>query len=67
MDRDATIIGYFGATKRGDVVCDGPACIVADPMNEKQFPSSAPQVHGLGKTWMKRGCANQFHKSRPGF
>ena len=29
MDRDATIIGYFGATKRGDVVCDGPACIIA--------------------------------------
>jgi hypothetical protein len=39
MDRDATIIGYFGATKRGDVVCDGPACIVADPMDEKQFPA----------------------------
>lgn len=30
MDRDATIIGYFGASKRGDVVCDGPACIIAD-------------------------------------
>ena len=29
MDRDASIVGYFGATKRGDVVCDGPACIVA--------------------------------------
>ena len=29
MSKDATIIGYFAATKRGDVVCDGPACIIA--------------------------------------
>jgi len=29
MNRDATIIGYFAATSRGDVVCDGPACIIA--------------------------------------
>jgi len=29
MDRNASIVGYFAATKRGDVVCDGPACIVA--------------------------------------
>ncbi|MGK0186089.1 MAG: hypothetical protein ACI9R3_001872 [Verrucomicrobiales bacterium] len=29
MDRDANIIGYFAATKRGDVVCDGAACIIA--------------------------------------
>jgi hypothetical protein len=29
MDRDDVIIGYFGATKRGDVACDGPACIIA--------------------------------------
>jgi len=29
MNRDATIIGYFAASSRGDVVCDGPACIIA--------------------------------------
>ena len=29
MNRDLTIIGYFGATNRGDVVCYGPACIIA--------------------------------------
>ena len=29
MDRDANIIGYFAVTKRGDVVCDGAACIIA--------------------------------------
>lgn len=29
MDRDTTIIGYFAASKRGDVVCEGPACIIA--------------------------------------
>ena len=29
MERDTIIIGYFAATNRGDVVCDGPACIIA--------------------------------------
>ena len=29
MNRDESIIGYFAATSRGDVVCDGPACIIA--------------------------------------
>jgi len=29
MDRHDSIIGYFAATKSGDVVCDGPACIIA--------------------------------------
>ena len=29
MNGDLTVIGYFGATNRGDVVCDGPACIIA--------------------------------------
>jgi hypothetical protein len=29
MNRDETIIGYFAATSLGDVVCDGPACIIA--------------------------------------
>lgn len=29
MEKDATIIGYFGATRQGDVVCDGSACIIA--------------------------------------
>ena len=29
MTNDLTIIGYFAATKHGDVVCDGPACIIA--------------------------------------
>ena len=29
MDRFTTIIGYFAVSKRGDVVCDGPACIIA--------------------------------------
>jgi hypothetical protein len=29
MDRDSIIIGYFAATNRGDVVCDGPACMIA--------------------------------------
>lgn len=28
MERGSTIIGYFAATNRGDVVCDGPACII---------------------------------------
>ena len=29
MNKDETIIGYFAATNRGDVICDGPACIIA--------------------------------------
>lgn len=29
MAREDDIIGYFAATKRGDVACDGPACIIA--------------------------------------
>ena len=29
MEPGATIIGYFAVTNRGDVVCDGPACIIA--------------------------------------
>jgi hypothetical protein len=29
MNKDETIIGYFAATNMGDVVCDGPACIIA--------------------------------------
>ena len=29
MDRNSRVVGYFGATKRGDVVCDGPACIIS--------------------------------------
>lgn len=29
MTNDLNIIGYFAVTKRGDVVCDGPACIIA--------------------------------------
>ena len=31
---------------------------------QKPFPSSPPQGHGLGKTWMKRTTENQFHKSQ---
>ena len=29
MNRDEAMIGYFAATNLGDVVCDGPACIIA--------------------------------------
>jgi hypothetical protein len=29
MERGVATIGYFAATNRGDVVCDGPACIIA--------------------------------------
>ena len=29
MERGEVIIGYFAVTNRGDVVCDGPACIIA--------------------------------------
>ena len=29
MDRNSRVVGYFGATKHGDVVCDGPACIIS--------------------------------------
>ena len=29
MDRDLTIIGYYAATRRGDLVCDGQACLIA--------------------------------------
>ena len=29
MDRNLKTVGYYAATKRGDVVCDGPACIIA--------------------------------------
>ncbi|MCF6314626.1 MAG: hypothetical protein L3J39_19415 [Verrucomicrobiales bacterium] len=29
MNTDTTVIGYFAVSKRGDVVCDGAACIIA--------------------------------------
>lgn len=28
-DIDLKVIGYYGVTKRGDVLCDGPACLIA--------------------------------------
>lgn len=29
MERELVVVGYIGATRQGNVVCDGPACLVA--------------------------------------
>ena len=49
MPGNETIIGYFAATKRGDVVCDGPACIVAGSYKTMKEYLSASLIKPPGK------------------
>jgi hypothetical protein len=78
MDRDFTIIGYFGATKRGDVVCDGPACIIAGSYKTMKEYLARSMVKPPGKvkiiktrfgeivSGMRRGGAYSFDEESYG-
>jgi hypothetical protein len=49
MDGDTIIIGYFAASKRGDVVCDGPACIIAGSYKTMKLYLAEPRTKPPGK------------------
>ena len=58
MHGDETIIGYFAATKRGDAVCDGPACIIAGSYKtmKEYLASSQNKPPGKVKIMKTRFC-----------
>lgn len=72
MDRNLNIIGYFAATTRGDVVCDGPACIIAGSYKTMKEYLARSKVKPPGKvkiiktrfgeivSGMRRGGAYSF-------